>query len=156
MKVAGKDKYLVGSWYGNDTIWRTVLDLYRILLYADKEGNVKDKRQRKIFNLADMIISGERNGPVAPEPKKLGILIAGHDAVIMDSIICDLMGFDHMKVPGVRHAENDLSLICKKENEFIVFSNIKELDEKRVNELHFPVKWKFKPYDTWKGFIEKD
>ena len=35
------DKYRIGSWYGNDTIWRTVVDLNHIVRYANKkEGNM--------------------------------------------------------------------------------------------------------------------
>lgn len=155
MKWVSKDKYLVGSWYGNDTIWRTVLDLYHILLYADKSGIVLDNKQRRVFNLADMIISGERNGPVSPEPKKLGIIIAGYDAVMMDRLVCEIMGFDYTKVPSVYHAVNDFKLIQKEAGDYLFYSNVLEYNEKSIDELHFPLKWRFKPYDTWKGFIEK-
>lgn len=155
MKGVSKDKYLIGSWYGNDTIWRTVLDLYHILLYADKSGIVLDTKQRKVFNLADMIISGERNGPVSPEPKKLGIIIAGYDAVIMDRLVCEIMGFDYTKVPSVYHAVNDFKLIQKGIGNYLIYSNVLEYNKKSIDELHFPKKWRFKPYDTWKGFIEK-
>ena len=155
MKVVSKDKYLVGSWYGNDTIWRTVLDLYHILLYADKRGIVHDNKQRRIFNLADMIISGERNGPVSPEPKKLGIIIAGYDAVMMDRLVCELMGFDYTKVPSVYYAVNDITLLQKEAGDYMFYSNVPEYNEKSIDELYFPLKWRFKPYDTWKGFIEK-
>ena len=102
-----------------------------------------------------MIISGERNGPVSPEPKKLGVLIAGFDAVMMDRLICNLMGFDISKVPSVNNAVNDSKLIEYDEKKYTFYSNLKEYDEKSIDELHFPVKWRFKPYDTWKGFIEK-
>lgn len=31
-----KEKNRAGSWYGNDTIWRTIVDINRIVKYADK------------------------------------------------------------------------------------------------------------------------
>lgn len=155
MKLVSKDNYLLGSWYGNDTIWRTVLDLYHILIYSDKNGSMHNTHQRRVFNFADMIISGERNGPVSPEPKKLGIIIAGYDAVMMDRIVCGIMGFDYTKVPSVYNAINDFRLIQKETGGYLINSNLSEFNNKRINELHFPLRWKFKPYDTWRGFIEK-
>ncbi|SFB14023.1 hypothetical protein SAMN05216587_11543 [Selenomonas ruminantium] len=49
------EKYWNGSWYGNDTIWRTIADLNHILYYANKEGKLQEKRQRKVLIVADMI-----------------------------------------------------------------------------------------------------
>lgn len=155
MKGVSKDPYLIGSWYGNDTIWRTVLDLYHIILYANKDGIVCENKQRKVFNLADMIIAGEKNGPISPEPKKLGIIVAGNDAVIIDRLICDIMGFDFKKIPTIYNAINDIELNQKEIEKFLFYSNLSEYNNKRINELHFPQKWSFKPFDTWKRHIEK-
>ncbi len=154
MRGLTKDKYLVGSWYGNDTIWRTVLDLYDILLYADKNGNIQKTRQRRIFNIADMIISGERNGPVSPEPKRLGVILAGSDAVEMDKLVCKMMGFDFLKIPVIREAIKDPRLFRDLEEDYIIYSNIPDFNGKKVDEIKFSDGWKFKPYDTWKGYIE--
>src|SRR5262249_11358484 len=40
-----------GSWYGNDTIWRMILDLNKILLYANPDGTLRPDRldQRKRY-----------------------------------------------------------------------------------------------------------
>ncbi len=35
-RVGGPPKVIDGSWQGNDTLWRTVLDLNRILFFADQ------------------------------------------------------------------------------------------------------------------------
>ena len=155
MKFISKDKYLIGSWYGNDTIWRTTFDLYHILLYANKSGKVLGNRQRRVFNVADMIISGERNGPVGPEPKKLGVIIAGYDGVMMDRLICEIMGFDYSKVPSVFHSVHDLEIIEKDPSKYLFYSNVEEYHERHIDDLHFPNEWRFKPHDSWKGAIEK-
>jgi uncharacterized protein (DUF362 family) len=156
MKAFSRDKFLLGSWHGNDTIWRTILDIYDILLYADKSGEFKSTRQRKILNFADMIISGEGNGPVSPEPKELGIIVASSDAVMMDLLICNIMGFDYEKIPMIKNSISDKQLISKSASEFLVHSNIDKYDSKIISELNFPGKWKFRPYQTWKGYIEKN
>jgi len=155
MRAVSKDKYLVGSWYGNDTIWRTVLDLYTILMFADKKGNLSPEKQRRIFNIADMIISGEGNGPVAPEPKKLGFIIAGSDPIVMDRVVCEIMGFDYSKIPMLVNAGIDGSVSEKNPENILLLSNSGLFNKKKINELHLPSKWKFKPYESWTGHIEK-
>jgi len=66
-----------GSWSGNDTIWRTCLDLNRILLYGRADGTMSDEMQRRVIHIADAVIAGQGNGPLAPEPLDLGLLIGG-------------------------------------------------------------------------------
>jgi uncharacterized protein (DUF362 family) len=155
MKYVSKDKFLIGSWYGNDTIWRTVLDLYFIVLYADKSGIIQDSKQRKVFNIADMIISGERNGPVSPEPKKIGLIIAGYDAVVLDRLVCEIMGFDYTRIPSIFYSINDCNLSDESVMPCVLYSNLSDYTMKPIDELVFPDKWRFKPYDSWKGSIEK-
>ena len=98
MKIAKKNRFLEGSWYGNDTIWRTVLDINKIMLYADKEGVLKNTKQRTIFNIADMIVAGEKEGPMLPSRKPTGLLVGGFNQLNMDRVICQIMGFDPQKI----------------------------------------------------------
>lgn len=99
-----KDTYFEGSWWGNDTIWRTILDLNKILIYADADGNLTDSVQRKIFSVVDGIIAGEDDGPLAPTPKKCGILICGFNSVAVDTIMAEIMGFDFKEIPQINNA----------------------------------------------------
>ena len=155
MKATSKDKYLIGSWYGNDTIWRTILDLYFILLYADKNGKIQDDRQRKVFNIADMIISGEGNGPVGPEPKYVGVIISGYDSVMLDRLICEIMGFNYLNIPSVFNSVNDPTINTRKMSNYLIGSNIEKYNNKYIDELHFLKEWQFKPHESWIGHIEK-
>ena len=100
-------KIRAGGWHGNDTIWRSVLDLNKILLYADSEGVMHANRQRKFFSVIDGIIGGEGDGPVLPVPKAAGVVIAGFNPVAVDICATRLMGFDYMQV---RQFERALSL----------------------------------------------
>ena len=86
-------KIRAGGWYGNDTIWRSVLDLNKILLYADREGVMRSKRQRKFFSVVDGIIGGEGDGPVLAMPKVSGVLLAGFNPMAVDICATRLMGF---------------------------------------------------------------
>lgn len=88
-----------GDWYGNDTIWRTILDLNKIVTYADKDGNMRFNRQRKFFSVVDGVIGGEGEGPMKPLPNRCGIVIAGLDPIAVDLVSTTLMGFDYRKIP---------------------------------------------------------
>jgi hypothetical protein len=88
-------KIRAGGWYGNDTIWRSVLDLNKILLYADQEGAMRPKRQRQFFSVVDGIIGGEGDGPVLPIPKPSSALLAGFNPLAVDVCATRLMGYDY-------------------------------------------------------------
>ena len=97
-----------GSWSGNHTISRTINDLNKILIYADKNGHMCDEPQRKMLIVADMIISGEKEGPVMPSRKELGVVAVGENAYAFDSIIATLMGMDASRIPTLQSAKNVL------------------------------------------------
>jgi uncharacterized protein (DUF362 family) len=88
-----------GSWYGNDTIWRTVDDLNRIVFYYDDVTNqLAGDRQRRFFVLVDGIVAMEGNGPLRGTPKPCGVLLAGADALATDIVASTLMGFDWQRI----------------------------------------------------------
>ena len=156
MLVAGRtitrDPSYIGSWYGNDTIWRTVVDLNYITQYADKSGNIKDIPQRKMLNIGDMIIAGQGNGPVSPEPKRVGAIVISDDVYAFDRTVCRMMGFDEEKIPMFRGINHNIGWI---EDKFVnVMSSIRSLNGD-LQDIQFPEQWKFKPYTTWIGHIEK-
>jgi uncharacterized protein (DUF362 family) len=93
-----------GSWSGNETIWRMILDLNRIFLYADAAGNMTSTRQRKEFYVLDGFIAGERNGPLTPHVAKPGIVAAGFNAALVDKAVVALAGIDAGKIPLFREA----------------------------------------------------
>ena len=95
------ESYWEGSWYGNDTIWRTIVDLNRILYYANKEGVIGRKKQRKLFIVADMIVSGQKEGPLEPTPVYPGTIVMGDDPVWFDRVVCSIMGFDYRNFPSL-------------------------------------------------------
>ncbi|MGH7344222.1 MAG: DUF362 domain-containing protein, partial [Candidatus Rokuibacteriota bacterium] len=55
-----------GAWSGNDTVWRTCLDLNRILHYGRPDGTVADTPQRRVLHVVDAMIAGQGDGPLAP------------------------------------------------------------------------------------------
>ncbi len=92
-----------GNWHGNDTCWRMTLDLNRILLYADTDGGLADKRKR-YFSVIDGIIGMEGDGPVAGDEITSGIVLAGFDPAAVDAAGAAIMGFDWRRIPMLRRA----------------------------------------------------
>lgn len=55
--------------------------------------------------LVDGIVGMEGDGPLAGEPRPLGALVMGRDALAVDATCCRLMGFDPEKVGHLKLAE---------------------------------------------------
>lgn len=152
------DWYRIGSWYGNDTIWRTAMDLNRIILYADKHGNLQSTAQRRIIHIGDMVISGEKEGPVAPTPKPLGIILFSDNAMAFDRTLCGIMGFRSECFPmfSNKNALGIFSFVDKDElDRETLISNRKDIDGVELSQFPLIDEWKFEPHPTWKGHIEK-
>jgi len=96
-KLFGSENISAGSWMGNDTIWRTTLDLKHIAYF----GGVKS---RKILTIVDGIIAGEGEGPLEPSPKPLGILVAGENPAYVDAVVAKMMGYVIARIPTVYNA----------------------------------------------------
>ncbi len=93
-----------GNWKGNDTIWRTILDINRIAVYADKNGLMQNSPQRKFFYLIDGIIGQEGNAPIGGRPKPCGVLIGGFNSVLVDALAVKTMGIDYQLIPTITNA----------------------------------------------------
>jgi len=150
-----KDPYSEGSWYGNDTLWRTILDLNKILLYADKSGRVRDVPQRRRLYLCDAIFAGEGEGPLEPSPRREGLMLFGQDPVMVDLAVAEIMGFDYRKIPSIRRAfkQDDLPITNYQPSNMQVVSNAGEWNDKGIKGL--PGRRCFTPTRSWQNHIEK-
>ncbi len=93
-----------GSWHGNDTVWRMVLDLQKILHYGKSDGTLAETPAREIVNITDAIVGGQGDGPLSPEPAPLGFLSLGRNAAACDWVHGALMGLDPDRIPLTREA----------------------------------------------------
>ena len=143
-----------GNWYGNDTTWRMVIDLNRILMYADNKGFLQDTPARRIFCIVDGIVGGEGNGPLDPCPKRAGIVLAGTNPVAVDLVCARIMGFDYKRLPIMYKAmvKHLLPISAFKYKE--VVSRSGELQFNNILAEFNGANLAFKPHFGWDGHIE--
>jgi len=136
-----------GSWYGNDTLWRTILDVNKILLYADKAGILQDIRQRRYFCFIDGVVGMSGDGPLHGEAVSAGIILAGNEPVATDAVAAGLMGFDVNRIKSIsKVAELERHLLGTWDKRQIVVS-AKDETLQHLN-LHFSAP------RGWVGHIE--
>jgi len=100
-----KQHNLAAGWYGNDTVWRMVFDLNKIVIYGKIDGTLSDIPQRKVYSLCDGIIGGQGNGPLNPEPLAFGFVSFSNNAELMDVAVGYLMRLDIEKIPLLLEAK---------------------------------------------------
>ncbi len=150
--VPFKDDVTEAKWYGNDTLWRTLLDLYRAVFYADKNGRLCEVPQRNHFCLLDGIVAGERNGPVAPDPVAAGVLLAGLNPVAVDAVAASLMGFDVSAIPTIHKALAMLGQDGAFFDRLEIIDNGVTLD---VDAFLSQRNLDFVPHPQWQGHVER-
>ena len=155
LKIMG-NRFGEGAWYGNHTISKTILDINKIIYYADKKGKMQNTPTRTILTIADMIVAGEKEGPLAPSPKTAGMIIAGKNPVCFDEVIAALMGFDKKKIPTLCLARKvkDYPLV-EKGIQPVIHSNFEQYNERKPDMLSDSDTFGFEPTAGWKGYIEK-
>ena len=146
-----------GNWYGNDTLWRTTLDLNKILFYANPDGSMRADEWMNVKNyigIVDAILAGEGNGPLAPDPVPMGILLVGTNPVALDAAAARFMGFDPVRVPVINNAfqikQYPICNFSLKEIRVILDGEIftlANLPEHLITRL--------KPHFGWTGHIEQ-
>jgi uncharacterized protein (DUF362 family) len=104
LRLTGDRLGTEGSWSGNDTVWRMCLDLNRILLYGRLDGKLADTPQRQVIHFVDAVIAGQGNGPLAPEPLPLGLVLLGQNAPAVDWVGALLLGYHPERIPLTRNA----------------------------------------------------
>ena len=97
---SGGESTSVGSWSGNETIWRTTLDLNHILYFSEYSP-------KKTVTIVDGIIAGQGQGPLKPVPRPVGILITGENPAYIDAVIAKLLGYNISRIPTVYNAIYD-------------------------------------------------
>ena len=110
---AEKRKLDAGNWHGNDSAWRMTADLMQVFHFADRDGRLRDTRQRRTFSIIDGVVGGEGEGPLTPDRRESGVLIGGDNLLATDLVATRLMGFDPWQIRTYAHlltADRDLGV----------------------------------------------
>lgn len=99
LSLPRKEHHLEAGWHGNDTTWRMVLDLNKIVEFGRADGRLADNPQRQLFSLCDGIIGGQGDGPLKPEPLPIGVISFTNHSAANDTAMATLMGFESEKIP---------------------------------------------------------
>jgi uncharacterized protein (DUF362 family) len=102
LALAFGDRISEGSWFGNDTLWRTILDLNRIARYADRDGRIKSSPQRRFLCVVDALIAGEGEGPLEPSDLHCGAVLAGINSLVVDAAAARFMGLTVDEIPQLK------------------------------------------------------
>lgn len=103
-RLAGDSLGVEGSWSGNDTIWRTALDLNRVLLYGRCDATFADDPARLVLHVTDAVVAGQGDGPLASDPLPLGLLLGSANAAAMDWVGAFLLGYEPERISIARQA----------------------------------------------------
>lgn len=125
--VGIKSTSKLGTWWGNDTFWRTILDLNRALLYARADGSLAGDRQRETLAVVKV--------PAAPAPARPSLIVAGPNPCAVDLVCARLMGFDWKRIPHLLHVfdDHDLPLVDFRYEDIVVRSEIGAFDRRLVD-----------------------
>jgi hypothetical protein len=156
-----KNKIRSGNWYGNDTLWRTILDINKLLFYGNADGSLRKANpdhQKKYISLIDGIISGEGNGPEACDSLNSKIIIGGSNPVSVDCVAAKLMEFDYLKMPSIANAFKikKLPIVDFSYGEIEVFSKTISHYNALLFEIPREKCFHFKPHFGWIGHIESN
>lgn len=98
-RIRGLPTDIEGGWHGNDTVWRMCLDLNKVLLYADAQGCLRDVPQRALLSVCDGLVAGEGDGPLRPDARAFGTLLAAVNPAALDWLAALVMGLDPARIP---------------------------------------------------------
>lgn len=141
-----------GNWHGNDTIWRTVLDLAFLLAFADREGCLQETSHRRFFCVVDGIVGGDGNGPLDADVRASGLVIAGESPLAVDAVSARIVGFSPDAIPLLRNGFSaDIGLAPCLQSQVEVALDGREEVFKGIDSI--PTLVGYRPHFGWAGRI---
>lgn len=147
-----------GNWWGNDTIWRTCLDLNKILAYGNADGTLRPPvaaSRKPHLVVVDGILAGQGRGPMNPDPFPAGLIVFGDNPPAVDAACARLMGYDPDRIPIIRQAFCCRSLPLAEGS----WRTVRMLSNRRawngpLGDLEAGQMLHFQPHFGWIGHIE--
>jgi uncharacterized protein (DUF362 family) len=142
-KFQAEQNFVKGDWWGNDTTWRSAVDLNKIILYADEKGRMQQTPQRRYLSIIDGLIGGQGEGPLTPDPVYSGVVIGGFNPLTVDIFASTLIGVDWRKVKMLvgGHSLRKYPLAPDDADRFRVSSDIDRDWERPMFRFTLPAGW---------------
>ncbi len=160
--VRGESFIRAGNWHGNRTTWRMCCDLNRCVYYSDGHGLHLDAEApvRTVLTVADGIVAGEGEGPLAPVDRPLGVVLASTDPVALDLVAVRLMGFDEQRIPKVWESVLDAGprITAVRRIEDVLVLEVED-DPSRPEQRSLDALTAdepFHPHPGWSGHLERE
>jgi hypothetical protein len=146
-----------GGWQGNDTLWRTILDINRCLFYFDRTTKcigLQPDLHFKYFAILDGLIGGEKESPLSPTPVKSGLMMAAFNPLALDAVMAAMMGLDVSKLPQIVQGFSTKSLPLAS----FVLENVEIYEDETVRRIKDIYQGKqfcrFEPSQGFRGYVE--
>ncbi len=140
-----------GNWHGNDSAWRMVADLMRIITYADKDGRIREIPRRRILSFLDGVIGGQNDGPLSPDPAPSGVVVCGFNPLAVDIVGARLMGMDFRQLKWATNLLESGMFGLRSEKEIEVVAERPEMTsmfETKDRLLNY------QPHPGWRNYLE--
>ena len=108
LSLPSQEHQTAAAWHGNDTTWRMVMDLNKIVIFGKADGTLASIPQRTLYSLSDGIIGGQGDGPLKPDPLNLGIVAFSNNSAWHDLAMATLMKMKKEKIPLLQSAKKFL------------------------------------------------
>lgn len=142
-----------GGWFGNDTIWRTVLDINRIVRYGRLDGTIGPESQRTVWNVTDAIVCGQGEGPLSPIPLHVGAVTSSPSAPMADAVHAAILGFNYKKIPLINNSFKITKWPISDSEKYSIRFNNESLTDQELSKI---LNFRAVPPQGWKGKIEME
>ena len=98
-----------GGWAGNDTLWRTIIDLNHILyFFDDRTEKLTDEPVRNVLNIVDAVVAGQGEGPLSPQPIGMAEIYGGFNPSSVEMYGLKRIGYNIERIRTVSAALYDI------------------------------------------------
>ncbi|PIZ16277.1 hypothetical protein COY52_07570, partial [Candidatus Desantisbacteria bacterium CG_4_10_14_0_8_um_filter_48_22] len=95
-------------YFGNDIFWRSIADMNKIVLYADRDGILRTSRQRRYFNVVDAVQASEYDNFAWPgKTCWRQCVLAGEDPAAVDAVGSRVMCYDWKLIPVIHKSAGE-------------------------------------------------
>jgi uncharacterized protein (DUF362 family) len=106
-RIAHRPRTMPYDSFTNDIFWRAILDMNKIVLYADENGVMQPTQQRKYLTVIDAIQAKEVKNWGSGDGVDTHVVLASVNPVAADAVGCRVMGYKYNLIPSIGKANQE-------------------------------------------------